>query len=189
MKVNFLLVAIVFFSIITTNSCKKADADPSISLRSRKARVVGEWKASSGSVNFRDNGSSYGYSVTGNTANYYISGIPASYNETANVTFTFEKDGTCEGAINLGGYLRSFEGDWDFTSGIGEKKSKTQVVIHITRFTNSNGSYVYSGNFYDITYDLEELRHKLMRITYNQKETYPNGDQYEYSESWELEPR
>ena len=47
MKKIFLILGIVFISIITFLSCRKGDHDPYISLRSRHTRLIGEWKLTS----------------------------------------------------------------------------------------------------------------------------------------------
>lgn len=45
MKANFLKVMVVLFiGVLTLEGCKKGENDPLISLRSRDARVTGEWK-------------------------------------------------------------------------------------------------------------------------------------------------
>lgn len=45
MKTNFLKVMIVLFiGVLTLEGCRKGENDPLISLRSRDARVTGEWK-------------------------------------------------------------------------------------------------------------------------------------------------
>jgi hypothetical protein len=48
MKKNFVFVVLVLFgTILSFNSCKKGENDPFLSLSSRKARLIGEWKLTS----------------------------------------------------------------------------------------------------------------------------------------------
>jgi len=47
-KKQFILISLL--SVFVFSECKKGEEDPLISLRTRKARVVGKWKIKSGTV-------------------------------------------------------------------------------------------------------------------------------------------
>ncbi|KAB1064347.1 hypothetical protein [Salibacter halophilus] len=112
----FLSIAIIVLSIPTFNSCKKGDGDPFISLRSRKARVAGEWTVdswnkqttfsgsdiydgetytSNGNSKTQINGSSITISESG-TESGPTSSDSYSTNATGYITaeITFKKDGS-----------------------------------------------------------------------------------------------
>jgi hypothetical protein len=60
MKKYFLYAAMavsVLSATVTLNSCRKGEEDPAISLRSRKARLVGEWTLTAGKNDQSQSGS------------------------------------------------------------------------------------------------------------------------------------
>src|SRR4051812_44181701 len=152
MKRKNALYLFLLFSIVFIDSCRKTDEDPLISLRSRKARVIGEWNVEKGTIATE----SFSYSINGNT---FIYTDPSGYFDgTSSISFIFKKDGTCKTSIILSGFLITYEGTWNFTGGIGENKNKSQIVIHFKTLKESSGNYTYSGNTSDITFDILELR-------------------------------
>lgn len=182
LKICFLnlLCASLFF-----NSCKKSPDDPGISFLSRKQRVCGEWKVAKGAVIYLENNTISSYSIVGNTYSYPTSATTV-VTGTAIVKFLFEKTGKCTVTINLGGYVESYDGEWNFTGGVGDIKSKTQIVIHITKLESGSNTYTYSGNNHQITYTIAELRNKKMKISYSDDITPSSGSISTYSEEWEL---
>lgn len=174
-----LLVAFLF--ILPIYSCKKTDNDPLISLRSRKARVIGEWTAESGKIS----GDGYVYTINGNTFIYNEQGY-SQLTGAAAVSFLFEKDGKCEVVINLSSYLLRYEGYWNFTGGVGEVKNKTQIVIHFTKVKSSSGTYTYTGNRTNITFDIVECRNKKLRLSLIDEGAKDGQSIFEYRESWDL---
>lgn len=80
------LLLLVLATVLLSN-CKKGEADPSISLRTRNARLVGEWNFQSGSVSITYGGSkktpySQHYALTSSDVKMtetYQGGIPTIY--------------------------------------------------------------------------------------------------------------
>ncbi|MEK6615616.1 MAG: hypothetical protein AABZ32_05830, partial [Bacteroidota bacterium] len=86
--------------------------------------------------------------------------------------YTFEKDGSFKlyGTEDTDTY--TLEGKWNFTDGIGDTKKKTQLMLRVEKITDSGGVTTYTGNQYDKTFDITELRNKKMVIKF---ETGENG--------------
>jgi hypothetical protein len=176
------LITIILVSLFP-GCIKKTNDDPVFSLRTRKNRVVGEWICETGSIDIADQYGSVTYQITGNT--YHQITPLSTYDGTANVSFSFEKDGKCHQSINLGGLTTSFNGKWNFNGNVGQS-GKTQIVIHIEDASDPSGNYLFEGNDNQVTYEIEELRNKLMRLTLINKVTKDNGEIDSYSEHWTL---
>jgi hypothetical protein len=151
-SVKILLTVCTMASML---SCRKGEDDPLLSLRSRKARVAGEWKMTSGEKTYLDNNSDkVVYNGTTATSGNF------SYDYT--LKMTFKKDGSFSMEELDGKSLTSASGTWDFTSGIGELKNKEQIVMYISSMTLDNQTYQLTGKAATQIYNLKELRNKKM---------------------------
>lgn len=168
---NKMLICLSLFVAITISGCfKKADDDPLISLRSRKARVDGEWKVASATqteiYTASGSGGSYTkvYTGTGNTYTFVSTVNGVSTKETGVVTqeWEFDKEGTYKTSDNTDGVITTTEGRWNFTSSIGETKNKSQIALSKETETNGASQDVYTGNYVDEVYDIKELRNDKM---------------------------
>jgi hypothetical protein len=122
MKKIILSIASLIALSIVTSSCKKGDGDAFLSLRSRKARVVGEWKAtkfeeknsssttsvsggitttSSSTGEIKLEGDKFTVVMTETDENGDVTTINAS--GTGTLTLKFEKDGTFSNTRNFSG--------------------------------------------------------------------------------------
>ena len=194
MKKILQLTLIASFLLGVLTNCKKGEDDPFISLRTRKARVVGEWTLTSG----KSTGSSVSH--TGNNSNFYSQTLSAStlsyvdnsgsFTATFSFKVVFEKDGTFTitqtMSWNNGGTLNTstniISGIWNFTAGVGEYKNREQIYLKALSSsstdqygTNSQSSTsTYSGkgfgiNGEDESWTIKELRNKKMVIYSNVK--------------------
>ena len=165
--------------------CKKGEDDPFISLKSRKARVAGDWKMTdfkstdtdaSGVTTITSNGSTYTYTSPLGT-------LTGSLTQEA----TFEKDGTYKYSEVYDGVSASSEGFWNFTCGVGELKKKSQITLYDTKYTDPGGTSTWTGNYVDGAYDLKELRNKKMVWYYKVTEVDNSGQTstYESTTTWE----
>lgn len=169
---NLLLFVVL---IGTLSECKKGEDDPFISLRRRKARVVGDWKLTSGTSLSTSNSSnssstdaytytetSYSYNGTdvnnGNTTTSSDAGV-YSYK------IKFEKDGKFSATEVQGSDFTTYSGVWNFTHGVGEYKNKEQIALTIRSYITSGGSSgTYTGKDADFSMTIKELRNKKMVI-------------------------
>jgi hypothetical protein len=193
------LSKLILFAVLlgAFTQCKKGEDDPFISFRSRKARVAGEWKQTSGSYISTSRSSNYSsttnttYSGDTYTRLYsYTNGGTSSSNTTSGiyiVKYTFEKDGTLKVDINDDGDVSVISGTWNFSGKIGEHKNKQQIVIALTSYAYDGFTTTYGGNETLITYDIKELRNKKMVLTTNYSRTELDGDLYETTEEIVLE--
>ena len=194
---------ILFVGIITFSGCtKKGEDDPFLSLRTRTARLTGEWnvvtyESSGSSTSATDikkiDGSSYTRTnVSNGTADTYIGA--------ATHTVTIEKDGTYEivfnSTITANGrtYIDNYKekGVWYWAEGNKELKTKSKelVVFQTTEVTSFNGydntvSY-YEGPACPLSYmQITQLKNKKMVIEMEGKRTNDVVTTYEISATYE----
>lgn len=172
MKKTILLLAFAITGAIVFDAClKKGEDDPFLSLRSRKARVVGDWEIVSYKYNWNYNytgspsfSNSTVYTMNGSTYTDVTTdgGGTSTTNGTITWKWTFEKNGTYEYTQTIDGQTETSKGTWNFTSGIGELKNKSQITYYEQNNTSSSGISSSTGNYVDIAYDIIELRNKKM---------------------------
>ena len=104
---NKLLLAATLVTVMNFQSCSKYDDGPAFSLRTKKARLVGEWEV---------------VKVSGQSSNQYF-GVGYTYN------FEFETDGDFEISVDYssGGqsYSYSYSGEWEWEDG----KETVEITI------------------------------------------------------------
>jgi len=179
LKSIFLLAAVV----IGFSGClKKGEDDPLISLRTRNARVVGEWKVEKGfeyeSVRSLSSYSVYNasynestYDIKYETGNNSNSSIAQS--GFFNYSIKFDSDGgfTSEKYTeNSEPRLREIIGRWNFTNSVGKNKNKEEILITVssikeTFISGTDKTVEYTGNKKNYVYELRELRNKRMVIS------------------------
>jgi hypothetical protein len=185
MKKTILRLMVLAISIAAIQSCKKGEEDPFLSLRSRKARLTGEWKLSSYSYNSYENGVlDFSESFDGtNMKEDNGDLIPYSSD------YIFEKDGTFEINTVDNGITRTSKGNWAFLgkSKEAEMKNKEYFLLDETSFTSQN----YSSSTSDfnsgdaIAYHLKKLSNKEVILEYVY--TYSDGsDSYKEEETYIL---
>lgn len=174
MKTTTKILATIVISTMVIpvfNSCKKGEDDPFLSLRSRKARVVGDWEVVSYKSTYSYNSPSnpsWNYSSTYNmngstyTDVYTDATGTTTTNGTETWKWTFEKDGTYDYTRTIDGQTETSKGTWNFTSGVGDLKNKSQITYYEQSYTSSSGSSTWTGNYVDGAWDLTELRNKKM---------------------------
>jgi hypothetical protein len=184
MKRVLLVLLIAIIAIPTFQSCKKGENDPAISLRSRKARLVGEWKLSQGTVEKK---------IGSNVLNYAFDGAKCvttgDVNTTTNYTedLSIMKDGTFTFSIFDDGKKIIYLGNWYFLGANKDSdiKNKECVNFVITKctYTPPSGTTVemdYTGFYYDLriinlpfsegngfTWQLDELKNKEIIVKFS----------------------
>lgn len=173
-------------------SCKKAEDDPALPFRTRKARVTGEWNVTTASGLSRTISADFGttkslpWNFDGTTFTTvdefgYKREVPRT------ITFTFERDGTFERNDMIDGVPEVIRGEWNFNSGVGEEKKKSELVLFFTQTSSSNGTTLYSGYSSVMKLDIMELRNKKMVLHFVDNIQYFWGDKEDYNEEWILE--
>ncbi|MCU0433869.1 MAG: hypothetical protein MUC87_10480 [Bacteroidia bacterium] len=159
---SILTLSLLVTSAATLESCKRGEGDPFISLLSRKARITGHWKVTSGK----------GKDVIGNSVtNWTYDGTTQVYTgaSTGSMTFTqeytFEKDGTFKwvnsNPNSMVSEVDTYTGTWNFTAGIGDQKNKSQILLTILTYNDGVSSTTFTGSDAPtLLYDLYQLKNK-----------------------------
>lgn len=170
--VVYILLLISFFGF---DSCKKGEEDPFLSFRSRKNRVVGNWKLIGGYYEQNENtvgGSTLNmrFNLTESGAHLYFSVADATYygygsdNVIYRERFEFNSDGTFTHYMKFDMDTWNEKGMWNFTGRVGEsRKNKSEIVLMYNEsITNYYGKETWSGEVNSFIYDIVELRHKKL---------------------------
>ncbi len=154
--------------VICFVSCKKGEDDPIFSLRSRKARLTGDWHLSSGSLTliykkegFTDYNETYNFTGDSYTSINRVTG--ANQQGKYKLNITFNKDGGFSFLQLFGSSNVSGNGTWDFLKGVGEYKNKERLSFNASAI--GGGSYWIdafnkSKNYF--IYNIVELRNKKL---------------------------
>ncbi len=171
-------VAALVIASFGFEGCKKGPNDPFMSIHTRKARVVGDWKISAGS------GSDQTGSQTPTTWTYdgtTYSSTSGSTTTTSNLTITmsFVKDGTYKSVTTTTatGFSDAVTetGTWNFTGKVGDDKNKDHIVMKtlvstdVTTIgsTSSTSTDTYTGDDAPVSIMmLDELKNKEIIMTW-----------------------
>jgi len=194
MKKNLLRFAIVLFvSVIAFSGCKKGDDDPFISLRSRTARLAGDWKLSGMDYTSTSTSTYSGTSYTTTTKVTYSGTVKTSTSTTSGQsnttttvyteTLTIEKDGTFSGTVIDDGDASTYAGNWMWVkkNKSQDLKNKEAVIMTMTNYTGDGDSDTYSGksNSPSDMWVIKKLANKELVILYDY--THTDSDGYSYS--------
>ena len=169
---------------------KKSTDDPVVSLKTRKARVIGDWKVEKGNAHesaISGSGSYSFYDLVYTNSSYNLNYGSGNYNGNNNVT----QSGFFQYSIQLnsdGGFtsekfmensepkIRTMTGRWNFTGSVGSRKDKTQIMLTVSSLieTSKNRHVVvteYTGDKKNYVYEIRELRNKKMVLTRELSET------------------
>ena len=180
-KVVFALAAILVATIVF-DSCKKGEDDPFLSFHSRKGRICGDWKLSSGTETFVSGGNTKTTVYTETQKTETISGT--STTEGFTQTISIVKDGTFKWVeVNTIGSVittDTYEGTWNFNGRVGEAKNKEYVTFTVTKNTSSSGSTTTSNSCtgndcFTMTMRLKELKNKEMVFNIDGSSTDTGG--------------
>lgn len=161
LSISFALIAIAGLTTIT--GCKKGENDPFLSLKTRKARITGEWRLTSGTVSETENTSSGSntYLTTYTSTTRTIDGNTISYRE----TLTIEKDGTFNVERVVDGGISVVSGNWFFSGKNKEAdlRNKEAIVFKETAFTSNGGAgWTNTGVYGDEILLIDQLKNKEM---------------------------
>lgn len=189
MKKVISIIFVALLCIAVLPSCKKGENDPAVSLRSRKARVAGEWTVTSGEGKYVETGSfPYNSSWTFDGSLYTETYSSGSNSVRRTIDYVFDKDGTFKFTDTEDGEVTTIEGVWNFASGVGETKKKSQLVLSYNKITDLSGVSTYEGFIPFETFDLDELRNSKMVLKTTTKGTFSGGT-YDRTEQWVLESK
>jgi hypothetical protein len=187
------IIAIATIGLVTlSTSCKKGENDP-MTMKSRTARLAGEWELST----ITSTQTSYDASTGDSTVTvisfdgtnhievvtYYPSGgssvLVSDDTNTYSAKITFDKEGAVEYEQVWNSNAWTSEGYWYWAKGskVADLKNKETVVLTFTEI-NYGQVDTYGGTAQPIdgTFQLDRLAKDEMIIIENTKDTYSNGD-------------
>lgn len=190
MKKTFIKILFLSALIGGLAECKKGEDDPFISFRSRKSRVAGEWKLTSGTSTGISTSHGTNPVTTSYTENYtestysYFSGS-GSQTGTHSFDIEFKTDGTYTSTQKMSTTITgtvvnnitiNTSGVWNFTGRVGDYKEKEQIVLketsrseidqtgnQTTTTSNTIGGKDFSGE-HMMSWTLKELRNKKLVV-------------------------
>lgn len=178
------IFALLIISLFILPSCKKGPDDPAISIRSRKSRLVGDWRLKSGNAGLtlldpKNPPFAQSFVFDGSKATAtetQASGPPTIYIFAYLAHINIKKDGTFTLSETYGSYTLLASGKWNFTSGIGENKNKEEVLFIIEDVSNDETTgHLFNKQSTEFTYKILKLKNKELRLEAGTKE-YINAD-------------
>lgn len=185
LRVSFAVIAIAGLSAIT--GCKKGENDPFLSLKSRTARIAGEWKLSEGTIT--ETQTSGGFTDTDVTTYTSSTVSNGGFTSTYTETLTIEKDGTFEVVIVEDGNTNTIKGNWYFSgkSKDIDLKKKEAIIFSELQYISSGGTSTYTGLYADQILLIDQLKNKEIifkgMITYSDSDG--DGGSYAYDRTFE----
>ncbi len=143
-----LLIFVLTTIMLSFLSCKKGENDPAFSLKSRKARLVGDWVLKVGTRTETYSGGIVTYSYNGSTEIFTPSIGPSTTNIYTQ-KISIYKDGTFVQEINDDGKLLTIKGSWEF----GRKnkdldlKDKETVIFICSSYTEVEDGDISSSTY------------------------------------------
>jgi hypothetical protein len=170
-------ILLISVSLMLCTECKKGEDDPLISLRTRKARVVGNWKMTKGFTSQMIFGAviETTYSRDGFEQHRVDQGNGStSTTGPAHFTIEFKNDGgmILDRMLALGD-SRTITGTWNFAGGVGDAKNKEQIILHDPKDAVRT----------DVIYHIKELRNKKL-VLYKEFEAtdWISKEQFEFEQ-------
>lgn len=173
-------------------SCKKGENDPFLSMRSRNARLSGEWTIKEGSIVTTNDGNTSTSTLT-ETELTNSDGTNTVVYTLGQYTITFEKEGTYTSTTSI--TLKSVDGvavtgataetsteggNWAWMSGNKDqdRKNKEAIIMDITTstYTDASGSSTNTATGFDDgdVWYIDQLKNKELIVTQDYTRT-PDG--------------
>jgi len=161
---SFLLLGVCFLF-----ACKKGEDDPAFTLRTRKARVAGEWRMKEGNIKLsvRDsaNPATDGLIYTLGESSYKLALVynGGSFEGPFSLSITTEKDGKFTMAQTMDSVTVTGTGTWDFQDASDKQKSKEVINLQLETFVGFSGRFdLFNKSYSNFSYRIKELRNKRM---------------------------
>lgn len=168
-------IFVICFLTLFLATCKKGEDDPLFSLRTRKARLEGDWRLqkASLSVGIRDSTGSYGayeYEFSESGYKRLNTSTRARFEGPSALNIRFSKKGEFSLVQNLDNLRMESSGTWDFQGRVGKMKNKETLTVSLSTFKGITNLYFFfnKGNF-NFTYRIKELRDKKLVLVNNEE--------------------
>jgi hypothetical protein len=164
-----LLSVFTFISLLSVTNCKKGEDDPLVSLRSRKERLVGDWRLQSGTATYTQDTYRESYIFDGSNVTLYVAApsYAAGYKGKYFLNLNISKDGKFIFKELLSNVVLEASGTWNFNVGVGKEKKKEDILFYIDKVIAgyTNGNNLFNRTNTSFVYKIKELRNKKMVIT------------------------
>lgn len=186
MKTNKALFGVILLGGILLSGCKKGENDPFLSLRSRKARICGEFNVTSYESVYKDPSTNQSRTEILNNGVMTITETDqnGTYTESFpySAEYAFYKDGTFMTSVKSDAYSMLIKGAWFFVGKNKDADLKNKEAIGMVdkeaQYDNPGNSFVYNSKFDDFgsLYILNQLKEK--EIILQKKGEYDDGANY-----------
>ncbi len=170
---------------------KKGENDPEISLRTRTARLAGDWKLKSGSASFTEDVTAVSFTFDGREFKRFTtySGGPAVYYYGKYfLQLKINKDGTTSFSELLVSDRIEQSGTWSFNTGNSEFKSKELIAFNFdTPIKGETYRSIFLQGSASFVYRMTALRNKTMTIVAAGSYTGSSGQKVKYTIEYQLE--
>lgn len=186
---TFTLVFLIATILFSGSGClKKGEEDPSVSLKTREARIAGEWKLVSGELSWKFQDTIITFTYAGAKMKVKENGIFLG-DYSSFETLSFDKRGKYSRSRTEDSDTYSWEGNWYFggrNKDLGIKNKETIALVYSERSTPYN-RYSYAGLNSSDTYYIERLTNKdlVIEMQYSYYNSY--GIVETIDEHWEYE--
>jgi len=164
---RFCRFVILFVIVLFLAECKKGENDPLFSTRTRKARLTGEWKMTSGKALYHDPGSNvaYVFDASSYTANVRI-GNKVQYKK-GDYGIMLNILGSGEFSLKevYGPTTMNCSGEWNFNNGVGKQKQRIDAAFSIDNVKEGfTTEHLFNRTASNFIYVIKELRNKKLVI-------------------------
>jgi hypothetical protein len=165
MKRDIFIVALITSFFIS--ACRKGEDDPLLSLRTRKARLTGDWQLDSGKVQtkFVDDQGKFTERTFNFTANSYVSNVGGigTFTGPHFIKLKIGNDGHFSVEEQADSVGLTGEGRWDLMSKGSGYKNKERVFFSLSKAKGNSLEFAFfnktAGSF---KYGIKELRNKRL---------------------------
>lgn len=151
-------------SCLLLTTCRKGEDDPAFSLRTRKARVTGDWNMVSGRAAITSFGNNVTYMFDHSEILFYGITRGVIYFGPYQFSMSIRPDGRFVFREILMGEVTELEGYWNFNTGAGEARNKEVICFTVDQVIKGR---TYGPNFFNryspnFSYTIRELRNKKL---------------------------
>lgn len=187
-KIFTLVLFLASISVIVPGCLKKGDEDPAVSLKTREARIAGDWKMVSGEISWKFGDTTIAFTYAGAKMKVKENGIFLG-DYSSFETISLDKRGKYNRSRTEDGDVYTWEGNWYFggrNKDLDIKNKETITFVYSERSTPLS-RYSYAGLNSGYTYYIERLTGKELVIEMQFTYYDSDGNVVTIDEHWEYE--
>lgn len=187
MRYNLLAFLSLIF-LLTLSNCRKGENDPLISLRTRKARLTGDWLLKEGNLTrtYSTSNSSATHTTTYSNSKKTVNDNGSTRETSYTQRLTLRKDNSFEREIIDNNIKTIHFGSWSFVHKNKDQKLKNKeaILLSIDSYTINGVTTVNTGIFLSEFLRINRLANKELIFKGETTRNYTSGDKdtkkYEY---------